>query len=200
MGICASNIRTTTLEPASPQDEGQPKKFTGASPSRASLKQPVEKQPIDKHPRTDEEKKALVGSSDNTLPRIGTREVSNTADPTNTQQVTNAAKPNDESPSAGKRRAVAASNQAPNGDFKISFSEQGDKYVSVQKWLSECVLNDRTPNPVLPIGGVFVHNIPSPEEMAKNSTTESTPSSSDESTGLKRHKSMMSSTKHYQIS
>ncbi|EFC45347.1 hypothetical protein NAEGRDRAFT_79455 [Naegleria gruberi] len=194
MGICASNIGTTTLEPASPQEEGQQNKFIGASPSRVSLKQPVEKQPI--APRTDKHE-ALSGQDQ--------KHRDSNVDPTQQGQNGSAAKPNDESSKDPSRRTTAASgNQQPNGDFKISFSEQGDKYMNVQKWLNECILNDKTPNPIMPIGGVIVHNMPTPEEMAKigqvNSSTQVSTTEDNTLAGLKRHKSMMPSTKQYQIS
>ncbi len=38
-------------------------------------------------------------------------------------------------------------------EFKIGFSEQGDKYKQIQRWLNECIIDDLSPNPILPLPG-----------------------------------------------
>jgi hypothetical protein len=38
-------------------------------------------------------------------------------------------------------------------DFKITFSDQGAKYQSVQKWLNESIIDDKCINPIIPIPG-----------------------------------------------
>ncbi|KAF0978169.1 hypothetical protein FDP41_002684 [Naegleria fowleri] len=202
MGICASNIRTTTLEPASSQDDGKTKKLYVSSTK--TTQHPTDKQPMEKT-RTDLTKhEDDKQTGENKVIRTSTKD--NITDPSN-PNIQGNSKPADDS-KAQKKTANPTTNSnnvaspSPNGDFKISFSEQGDKYLSVQKWLNEAVLNEHSPNPILPIGGVFIHNMP-PEE--KNSLTSHTnpKAEEDETSSLstfKRHNSMIPSTKHYEIS
>lgn len=51
-------------------------------------------------------------------------------------------------------------------DFKIEFSEQGDKFRSIQQWLNESILDHRSINPILPIpGSECVHRLPSSSSL-----------------------------------
>jgi len=131
MGICASNIRTAALEPASTSDEiDQPKKTTG------------------KLLRSGSNKNSKSGSvrSDKKTGDKGRPRVSIDVSRGKESATSDLAK----KPNVG----------SPNGDFKISFSEQGDKYLNVQKWLNECFMDVNSINPILPINGVMVHNMP----------------------------------------
>ena len=39
------------------------------------------------------------------------------------------------------------------GDFRIEFSEQGDKFRGIQQWLNESILDSKSITPILPIPG-----------------------------------------------
>ncbi|KAL9656062.1 hypothetical protein ABK040_007680 [Willaertia magna] len=55
-----------------------------------------------------------------------------------------------------------------NANLKNPIPEQqGDKFIGIQKWLNECLIDEDAPNPIQLIGGSIVHNFDakdSPEE------------------------------------
>ncbi len=73
------------------------------------------------------------------------------------------------SPSSSNTRLVVDNNSVrrrSGSDFKIEFSEQGDKFRSIQQWLNESILDHRSINPILRIpGSECVHRLPSSSSL-----------------------------------
>ncbi len=73
------------------------------------------------------------------------------------------------SPSSSNTKLAVDNNSVrrrSGSDFKIEFSEQGDKFRSIQQWLNEGILDHKSINPILPIpGSDCVHRLPSSSSL-----------------------------------